>query len=88
LKIKGRCRNGVVELDERPEGIEEAEVLVTFSDLATAAQAEDRERLRQEAFAQMEKGLQLGGGPYYEKREDLYAEPIERDAGQAPSPNR
>jgi hypothetical protein len=66
--VEGIYREGRVELAERPQGIEEAKVLVTFlpEDVAT-----DRESLRQRAFARMKAGISLGGAPY-PRREELY----------------
>lgn len=67
--VEGIYREGHVELSERPEGIEEAKVLVTF--LPQSQAASDRQALRERAFARMRQGLPLGGSPY-PKREDLY----------------
>jgi hypothetical protein len=78
LTVEGTYKDGRVELAERPNGVGgEARVLVTFlasTDSATkppAEAAEDREALRQRAFARMKEGIHLGGPPY-PKREELY----------------
>lgn len=67
--VEGIYREGRVELTEKPQGVEEAKVLVTFLPDNTAGT--DRESLRQRAFARMEAGLPLGGAPY-PRREELY----------------
>ena len=77
LTVEGIYKDGKVELTERPQGVaDESRVLVTFlPENEAAAQhtlsAEERERLRQQAFARMERGIDLGGPPY-PKREELY----------------
>ncbi len=78
LTVEGTYNDGRVELAERPNGVgREARVLVTFL-AATDSGAkpptevtEDREALRQRAFAHMKEGIHLGGPPY-PKREELY----------------
>jgi hypothetical protein len=78
LTVEGTYKDGRIELTERPNGVGgETRVLVTFltstgSDAKPAVEAtEDRETLRQRAFAQMKEGIHLGGPPY-PKREELY----------------
>ena len=78
FKVEGFYKDGKVELTERPAHIDEAaRVLVTFLPAAGARQevpideSRGRERLRQEAFAQMREGIHLGGPPY-PRREELY----------------
>ena len=78
LTVEGIYKNGKVELTERPEHVDEAaRVLVTFlpssgpREKPSAGQNQDRETLRQQAFARMKKGIHLGGPPY-PKREELY----------------
>jgi hypothetical protein len=67
--VEGIYREGHVELSERPEGIEEAKVLVTF--LPQSQAGSERRALQERAFARMRQGLPLGGSPY-PKREELY----------------
>jgi hypothetical protein len=78
LTIDGVYENGHVELSERPAGIERARVKVEFLPVeeATNGQFEDDERQKaiERLFARMEKGYNLGGGPYYINRADLYDE--------------
>jgi hypothetical protein len=78
LTVEGIYRDGKVELTERPSHVDEStRVLVTFlpSDGAGEPlrkdQTEDRETLRQQAFAQMRQGIHLGGRPYA-SREELH----------------
>jgi hypothetical protein len=78
LTVEGVYRDGKVELVESPNRVPaSARVLVTFlTGVDTAirtgeAIADDRESLRQQAFAQMKEGLHLGGPPY-PRREELY----------------
>ncbi len=78
LTVEGTCRDGRIELTERPNGVGDGtRVLVTFlpstsSGAKPAVEAtEDRETLRQQAFARMKEGFHLGGPPY-PKREELY----------------
>jgi hypothetical protein len=78
LTVQGVYRDGKIELSERPEHVDEAApVLVTFLPTSKVAQGvllregQDREDLRQRAFARMKAGIHLGGPPY-PKREDLY----------------
>ncbi len=76
LTVEGVYRDGKVELTgQAPQIAGETRVLVTF---LPAEDAQAREALRQQAFAQMKEGIDLGGPPY-PKREELY-EAI-RDAG-------
>jgi hypothetical protein len=78
LTVEGIYKDGKVELVERPEHVEEAaRVLVTFLpsnkpiEEPGAGDYQDRETLRQRAFARMKEGIHLGGPPY-PKREELY----------------
>lgn len=78
LTIQGTYRDGRIELAESPEGLdEETPVLVTFlrrpgsGAASTEGSDQDRETLRQRAFARVEAGLHLGGAPY-PRREDLH----------------
>jgi hypothetical protein len=66
--VEGFYRAGMVELAERPAGIQESKVLVTF---LPQDETGDLRALREKAFARMRKGIPLGGAPY-PKREDLY----------------
>ena len=78
LTVEGIYKDGKVELAERPDRVDETtRVLVTFlpptgpRDRTMVDQSEDRETLRQQAFARMKEGIHLGGAPY-PKREELY----------------
>ncbi len=69
--VEGIYKDGKVELSEPPTRVEgSARVLVTFlpavdsNQVPVSDQASDREILRQEAFAQMKEGVDLGGPPY------------------------
>lgn len=75
--VEGVYHDGKVELDEIPAGIgPRARVVVTFlpdeppksTETPAAINPVD---LRERAFDRMEKGLNLGGGPY-PKRDELY----------------
>ena len=83
--VEGCYRDGVVELDERPALSNEARVLVTFLEPPVAAVASppdsvegdsiddpEREAARKRILERMRKGYNLGGGPYYENREELH----------------
>lgn len=62
--VKGIYRNGQVQLLEKPEGVEEAEVVVTFPD-QTIRDVASRETRRQTARNWLrEVGWNLGGAPY------------------------
>ena len=86
VTVEGIYKDGKVELIEAPGGIAEGRrVLVTFlpsdgaaswhsgaeTEVAWEALAETHEALRQRAFEDMERGIDLGGPPY-PKREELY----------------
>jgi len=64
--VKGIYRNGQVRLLETPEGVEEAEVVVTFPDDASPVQdAATREAHRQLLLKRLrENSFDLGGAPY------------------------
>ena len=64
--VKGIYRNGQIRLLETPEGVEEAEVVVTFPDTAPSAQdAARREAHRQLLLKRLrEHSFDLGGAPY------------------------
>jgi hypothetical protein len=71
LTVEGIYRDGKVELTERPDRVVElARVLVTFlppaggPETMTPSDDEEREVLRQRAFARMTEGIHLGGPPY------------------------
>jgi len=75
--IEGEYTDGRIELKEHPAGIGTAHVYVIFVE-DEVAQAE-KERKRQAAiermFAAMDSGIRSDtGGPYYDDREELYAE--------------
>ena len=81
VTVEGVYKDGRVELEEKPAGLDEAvRVLVTFLpangvERATEAGPKEhtqaREELRRQAFEQMERGVDLGGPPY-PRREQLY----------------
>jgi hypothetical protein len=78
LTIEGTYKDGKIELTEHPDWLgQETPVLVTFLPrrgpraVSTVESDQDREALRQRAFARMEEGLHLGGQPY-PRREELY----------------
>jgi hypothetical protein len=78
LTVEGIYRDGKVELAERPEHVNEAaRVLVTFlppngsREKSIIGESQDRESLRQQAFARMKDGMHLGGPPY-PTREELH----------------
>ena len=64
--VKGIYRNGHVELLEKPEGVDQTEVVVTFLDAARDLQdGPSREARRQSALKWLrETGWNLGGPPY------------------------
>ncbi len=75
VTVEGVFRAGKVELAETPIGVSDtSRVLVTFlpqaEDQARNGE-EDKETLRQRAFARMKKGINLGGPPY-PTREELH----------------
>lgn len=67
--VEGIYRNGEVELLERPEGLHEARVIVTFLPAAPAGLS--REDARARMLSRMRAGIPLGGPPY-PKREEIY----------------
>jgi hypothetical protein len=78
VTLEGVYKNGRVLLTEHPDlPGKTARVLVTFlptNELVVgppADDSEDRETLRQKAFARMKTGIHLGGPPY-PRREELY----------------
>jgi hypothetical protein len=78
LTVQGIYKDGKIELIERPDHVDEAaRVLVTFlpasgsPENTTLGEGQEREALRQRAFARMKEGIHLGGPPY-PKREELY----------------
>ncbi|GBC91673.1 hypothetical protein HRbin15_00127 [bacterium HR15] len=77
ITVRGYYRNGQIELEELPDGIQEAEVFVTFLRFVPPLSKEERERLIQRFFERMEQGFPLGGKGYV-NREELYEERIGR----------
>jgi hypothetical protein len=59
-----------VELSERPEGLREARVIVTFLPLIPGEAS--REGARERMLSRMRTGIPLGGPPY-PTREEIYA---------------
>ena len=82
LSVEGIYKDGRVEFLERPVGMTDgARVRVTLVDAGSdGVDAESREALRQRAFVQMRKGIDLGGSPY-PTREEIYDERI-RELGR------
>lgn len=93
VTVEGTYRDGKVELAEKPDGLEGARVIVTFltsngsersvvdQDAATETASipnAEREQAVQRVLEDMESGLNLGGGPYYTVREELYEERLQR----------
>ncbi len=77
LEIEGCYKDGQIILDEEPQGITSAKVTVTF--LPNEQGEKERKALERETaikrlFASMEKKWDLGGGPYYRDRGELYEE--------------
>lgn len=73
--VEGIYRDGRVEFSEPPEGLPDgARVRVTL--VAPGDNAEDREALRQKAFARMRQGIDFGGAPY-PTRDEIYGERID-----------
>jgi hypothetical protein len=64
--VKGIYRNGRVELLTKPEGVNEAEVDVTFPDGAGSSEAARAQQVRRQAGLKWlrEVGWDLGGAPY------------------------
>lgn len=73
MTVKGVYRNGRIVLLETPQGVEEAEVVVTFPDTAIPPlDATAREARRQLALKGLrEGGWNLGGAPY-PSRDELH----------------
>jgi hypothetical protein len=67
--VEGIYRDGEIELLERPEGLKEARVVVTF--LPPSSTGRSREEARDRMLARMQAGISLGGAPY-PRREDVY----------------
>ncbi len=69
LTVEGFYKNCKIELTECPSHVDEsARVLVTVLPKSSSPQktdeSQDRETLRQQAFARMKEGIHLGGPPY------------------------
>lgn len=67
--VEGIYRDGEVELLERPEGLHEARVIVTFLPAAPSGLSQEEARVRM--LSRMRAGIPLGGPPY-PKREEIY----------------
>jgi hypothetical protein len=67
--VEGIYKDGEVELLERPEGLREARVVVTF--LPPASNELSREEARDRMLSRMRAGIPLGGAPY-PRREEIY----------------
>lgn len=71
--VRGVYRNGRVELLEKPEGVDQAEVVVTFPDPTTTAQdGASREARRQTAMKWLRETSWNLGGPPYPSRDELH----------------
>lgn len=64
--VKGIYRNGQVQLLEKPEGVDGAEVVVTFPDADQSAHGSASRQVRRQAALKWlrEGGWDLGGSPY------------------------
>ena len=77
LTVEGIYRNGKLELVEEPVGVDEARVVVVFLPGSSVGQSpgardeEEQDSRRQAAFADMARGIDLGGPPY-PRREEIY----------------
>lgn len=67
--VEGIYKDGEVELSERPEGLVEARVIVTFLPLISAEAPPEEARNR--LLSRMRAGIPLGGPPY-PRREEIY----------------
>ena len=65
--IEGTYEDGRIELEEKPEGVRRARVLVTF----LAPERGDVSDATAQLLARMRAGLDLGGAPY-PSREELH----------------
>ena len=57
IAVFGIYRDGRIELDEEPAGIQHSRVAVTFLSSATGPSEDDRADARQRAFDRMESGI-------------------------------
>ncbi len=76
LTVEGTYREGKVELAEKPSGVSEARVLVTFLPEQVTV-APGKEALRQRFLARLQRGVDFGAEPL-PTREELYAERVGR----------
>jgi hypothetical protein len=67
--VEGIYKDGEVELLERPEGLLEARVIVTF--LPRMSAESSRGEARDRMLSRMRAGIPLGGPPY-PKRQEIY----------------
>ncbi len=67
--VEGIYKDGEVELLERPEGLREARVIVTF--LPPMSGEPSRGDARNRMLSRMRTGIRLGGPPY-SVREEIY----------------
>jgi hypothetical protein len=67
--VEGIYKDGEVELLERPEGLREARVIVTFLPATPADPL--KEEARHRMLGRMRAGIPLGGPPY-PNREEIY----------------
>ena len=67
--VEGIYRDGEVEFLERPEGLRESRVIVTF--LPAVPSGLPQEEARARMLSRMRAGLSLGGPPY-PNREEIY----------------
>lgn len=77
ITVRGYYRGGQIVLEELPQHVDEAEVVVTFLTAPNGQDEEARLKAVQRMLAIMERGFQLGGKGYT-KREELYEERIGR----------
>jgi hypothetical protein len=67
--VEGVGKDGEVEILERPEGLRETRVIVTFLPVTPAAPS--KEEARNRMLRRMRAGIPLGGPPYF-TREEIY----------------
>jgi hypothetical protein len=79
LTVEGIYRDGKFEPTETPaEAPTDARVLVTFLEAPTEADADRKARLRERLLERLRRGIDFGGGPYYQNREELYEDRLRR----------
>ncbi|MCS7300568.1 MAG: hypothetical protein NZ556_03320 [Fimbriimonadales bacterium] len=78
ITVRGYYRGGHIVLEELPQNVDEAEVLVTFIAPRQDGQSEEaRKQAVQDMLELMERGFPLGGKGY-QSREETYEERVRR----------